>query len=159
MKGSANLFEEFFSEPREMHLLPEGGPPKDHKDLFLFRKEHLDWFTDHGCELVLVDCDAGDFVIWDSRTLHYAAFPEGEEIRTVLYMCYTPRAFGTQEQMELKAKLFNNFRGTTHWPHCNIREAHKLMVDGKLDPMERDEPLEKPERTDLVLKLAGVKAW
>jgi hypothetical protein len=33
------------------------------------------------------------------------------------------------------------------------------MVDGKLDPLERKEPLEKPELTDKLLKLAGVKAY
>ncbi|CZR57791.1 uncharacterized protein PAC_07680 [Phialocephala subalpina] len=159
MKGSAPLFEEFFSEPREMFTPPGGGPPKDFLDLFLFKQEHLDWFRDRGCELIKVDCGPGDFVIWDSRTMHYAAFPEGEEIRTVFYICYTPRAFGEQEQMDLKARLFETYRGTTHWPHCNIRTSEPLMVDGKLDPMERLEPLEKPERTDLILKLAAVKAW
>ena len=33
------------------------------------------------------------------------------------------------------------------------------MVNGKLDPLERDEPLEKPVLTDQVLKLAAVKAY
>jgi len=33
------------------------------------------------------------------------------------------------------------------------------MVDGKLDRLERTEPLEKPELTDQLLKLAGVKAY
>jgi hypothetical protein len=33
------------------------------------------------------------------------------------------------------------------------------MIDGKIDPMERAEPLEKPEMTDKLLKLAGVKAY
>ncbi|KUJ15036.1 phytanoyl-CoA dioxygenase [Mollisia scopiformis] len=160
MEGSAPLFEEFFSEPREMFRPPGGrGPPKDFVDLFLFKQEHLDWFRERGCELMQVDCGPGDFVIWDSRTMHYASFPEGEEIRTVFYICYTPRAFGTQEDMDLKARLFETYRGTTHWPHCNIRASERSMVDGKVDPMERDEPLEKPERTDLVLKLAAVKAW
>jgi len=47
----------------------------------------------------------------------------------------------------------------THWPHCNIREAEMLVVDGKIDPFERTEPLQKPERSDLILKLAAVKAY
>lgn len=33
------------------------------------------------------------------------------------------------------------------------------MIDGKIDPLERDEPLEKPELTDKLLKLAGVKRY
>jgi hypothetical protein len=33
------------------------------------------------------------------------------------------------------------------------------MVKGNLDPVERDEPLEKPVLTDQILKLAAVKAY
>lgn len=134
-------------------------PPEDFLDLFLFKDEHLDWFREKGCELIKVDAGPGDFVIWDSRTMHYASFPEGEQIRTVFYMCYTPASFGKKEDLELKGKLFDTFRGTTHWPHCNIRQAEPLMKDGKPDPMERYEPLERAERTDQILKLAAVKSY
>jgi len=159
MKGSAPLFKEFFSTLREMYR-PEGDtPPEDFVDLFLFKDEHLDWFKSKGCELVKVNAEAGDFVIWDSRTMHYAAFPEGEEIRTVFYICYTPRAWGNEKDMALKAELFRLYEGSNHWPHCNIRRQGKAMIDGKLDPRERDEPLEKPEVNDTILKLAAVKAY
>jgi hypothetical protein len=33
------------------------------------------------------------------------------------------------------------------------------MRDGKVCPKDRNEPFEKPEVTDTVLKLAGVKAY
>lgn len=33
------------------------------------------------------------------------------------------------------------------------------MIDGELDPLERAEPLEKPEMTDKLEKLAGLKPY
>ena len=61
--------------------------------------------------------------------------------------------------MKRKAELFSRWETTTHWPHCNIWGHGKAKVDGVVDPLERDEPLEKPEMTDKLLKLAGVEAY
>lgn len=91
--------------------------------------------------------------------MHYAAHPQGDLIRHVQYICMTPRRFAKDEDVKLKAELFNDFQGTTHWPHCNIRKAGPPLRNGELCPKNRTEPLEKPERTDQILKLAGVTAY
>ena len=91
--------------------------------------------------------------------MHYACFPQGERIRHVQYVCMTPRKFAKAEDLESKADMFKTWQGTTHWPHCNIRKQGPPVRDGKECPLNRHEPLEKPEITDQILKLAAVKAY
>jgi hypothetical protein len=64
--------------------------------------------------------EPGDFVLWDSRTMHYACLPEGDQIRHVQYICMTPRRFATEKALELKKYCFENYMGTTHWPHWYV---------------------------------------
>ncbi|EAT76527.2 hypothetical protein SNOG_16155 [Parastagonospora nodorum SN15] len=160
MKGSAKLFDEFFAEKREQDEHEDKPPPEEEmRDLFIFKEEDVKWFQDRGCVLQKINMEPGDLVLWDSRTMHYAEHPQGDLIRHVQYICMTPRKFAKKEDIELKAKLFNDFQGTTHWPHCNIHKAGPPLRDGKLCPKNRTEPLEKPVITDQVLRLAGAKAY
>ncbi|PYH31928.1 Clavaminate synthase-like protein [Aspergillus neoniger CBS 115656] len=161
MKGSAKLFDEFFAQDRDPYDHEDAPPPEiKYMDLFLFHQRDLKWFEDRGCKLIKVNMDPGDLVLWDSRTMHYACLPEGDQIRHVQYVCMTPRRFATEKALELKKYCFENYMGTTHWPHCNIRPStDKPMRNGKVCPKDRTEPYEKPELTDTVLKLAGVKDY
>ncbi|KAI0163386.1 hypothetical protein BJ166DRAFT_526207 [Pestalotiopsis sp. NC0098] len=161
MKGSSKLFDEFFSQKREAADHEDAPPPElEFMDLFLFSKKDVQWFEDRGCELVKIDMEPGDFVLWDSRTMHYARFPEGEQIRHVQYICMTPRKFAEPDALEAKKYCFENYMGTTHWPHCNVRlTKEKPMRGGEVCPKYRTEPFEKPEINDTILKLAGVKAY
>ncbi|CAG8129126.1 unnamed protein product [Penicillium salamii] len=161
MKGSSKLFDEFFKHKRESFDHEDAPPPEiKYMDLFLFSEKDVNWFKEQGCELIKVNMEPGDFVLWDSRTMHYACLPEGDQIRHVQYICMTPRRFATPEALELKKQCFENFVGTTHWPHCNIRPTtEKPMRNGEVCPKDRSEPFEKPELTDTVLRLAGVKEY
>ncbi|GIZ45512.1 hypothetical protein CKM354_000867500 [Cercospora kikuchii] len=160
MKGSSKLFDQFFSETREQDD-HEDKPPEeaDFKDLFIFKEEDVQWFKDHGCEMIKVNLEPGDMAIWDSRTMHYACFPEGDRIRHVQYICQTPARFAEPEVLKKKAELFKTWQGTTHWPHCNIRETGPPLRNGKECPLNRHEPLEKPEITKRLLQLAAVEAY
>lgn len=91
--------------------------------------------------------------------MHYACFPEGDRIRHVQYICQTPAKFAEPEILKKKAELFKTWQGTTHWPHCNIRETGPPMRNGKECPLNRHEPLEKPEITKRLLQLAAVEAY
>ncbi|KAJ5890761.1 uncharacterized protein N7473_006989 [Penicillium subrubescens] len=161
MKGSAKLFDEFFSQKRESYNHEDAPPPEmEYMDLFLFSDKDVEWFKERGCELIKVNMEPGDFVLWDSRTMHYACLPEGDQIRHVQYICMTPKRFASPEALELKKQCFENYIGTTHWPHCNIRPAkEKPMRGDTVCPKDRSEPFEKPELTDTVLQLAGVKSY
>ncbi|KAK8159714.1 hypothetical protein IWX90DRAFT_390525 [Phyllosticta citrichinensis] len=160
MKGSSKLFNEFFQETRKQ-ADHEDKPPEEEnfKDLFIFSEDDVQWFKDHGCEQVKINMEPGDLVLWDSRTMHHACLPEGNQIRHVQYICMTPKKFAKPEDIEMKVQLFKDWQGTTHWPHCNLRVQGPPLRDGKLDPQNRDRPLEPPEMTDRLLQLAGVKAY
>ncbi|CAG8233886.1 unnamed protein product [Penicillium salamii] len=156
LQGSSELFELFFKEHPPK---PKAADAPGQFDWFGFTLEDVKWFEDRGCKLIKVNAEPGDVIIWDSRTVHYASLPQSETIRTIIYATYTPASLATPEDIALKADIFRRFEGTTHWPHCNIFAQGKAMRDGKICHGERTEPLEKPEMTDQVLKLAGVKPY
>ncbi|KAB8210431.1 Clavaminate synthase-like protein [Aspergillus parasiticus] len=160
MKGSSKLFDTFFTQKREADAHEDAPPPEaNFRDLFLFQEKDVQWYKDNGCELIKTCLEPGDLVLWDSRTMHYACLPEGDVIRSVQYVCMTPRKFANEEDIKLKAQLFHEFEGTTHWPHCNIHRHGPPMRDGVIDPQNRTEPLEKPVLSDRLLQLAGVKDY
>ncbi|KAK7190497.1 hypothetical protein PSPO01_03472 [Paraphaeosphaeria sporulosa] len=129
-------------------------------DWFGFEKDEVTWFEDRGCELVKVCADPGDLILWDSRTIHYNKLPESQNLRAVMYICYTPAAFASEEDRRKKVDYYNSKLGTTHWPHANIfHQEDKHLRLGKPDTYSRDAPFEEAEETELVLKLAGVKAY
>jgi hypothetical protein len=156
MQGSSKLFDRFFSlNPPDRTQ----GIGAKHYDFYPFKEHHVKWYEEQGCNLIKVCAEPGDLILWDSRSMHYAKFPESDEIRTIIYACYTPASHATPEDLKKKAEIFHRWETTTHWPHCNIHGHGKAMVDGKVDPLERDNPLEKPVLTDRLLQLAGVKPY
>lgn len=76
-----------------------------------------------------------------------------------MYICMTPRAMATEEDLKTKSEMFYKWQTTTHWPHINLHQHGQAMRDGKVDPEERDAPLNPPELTPEVLKLAGVMPY
>lgn len=57
-----------------------------------------------------------DPVVWDSRTIHWNASPVGEQTRFVTYVCYCPKSMASEEVLKVKKKVFDERKGTTHWP-------------------------------------------
>ena len=140
MRGSAKLFDEYFSQERESYAHEDAPPPElEYMDLFLFHEKDLEWFAARGCEMIKVNMDPGDLVLWDSRTIHYAKLPEGDTIRHVQYICMTPRAFAEDEALEAKKYCFENYLGTTHWPHWYVwhGETHYFPLPRKCLPRTR----------------------
>jgi len=114
MKGSAKLFEEYFKEQKAKGLEPvEGWAMKDNHH---YKQEELKWFYDRGCEWVKPQMDPGDFIVWDSRSVHYGAAPRSNNKRFAIYICYKPADYLTEEQREVKVAAFNEGYLTTHDP-------------------------------------------
>ncbi|KAM0414586.1 hypothetical protein ACHAPT_013568 [Fusarium lateritium] len=132
-------------------------------DQYLFKQHELDWFAARGLKAHKVCADVGDLILWDSRVIHYGAEPteKSSQIRTIIYAAYTPVWMASPDQLALKRKAFYNYSSTTHWPHDHIvaRSKEALLADGSRDPNDREEPTEKPEMTDILLRLAGVKPY
>lgn len=156
MVGSAPLFEEYF---KDHEIRPRISEDAKHYDLYLFQQDEIDWFKSKGCREIKVEAEPGDLILWDSRTIHHVAKVETEQIRSVIYVCMTPRALASQADLDEKKDIFEKNEATTHWPHCNIWRQGKAQKNGARDPLERDEPLEKAPVTDQILRLAGIKPY
>lgn len=122
MKGSHKLNDEFF-KTHSMEKKKEWGTVPD--DWHGFDDNEVEWFEKRGCELMKVDCKAGDLVVWDSRTVHYNVLPTGKQTRAVICKfidgegsgyrltwsvdaCYTPAALATAEGLAKKKEIFEN---------------------------------------------------
>ncbi|ODV93355.1 hypothetical protein PACTADRAFT_5141 [Pachysolen tannophilus NRRL Y-2460] len=129
------------------------------KDSYIFTSDELKWFLEKGCQEIKVKAEPGDVIVWDSRTVHYGgAQQEGSnQIRSVIYASYSPKDFATEQTLERKKKVFNQWQGTTHWAHDNIvmRDNVPLLANYEIDPEDRSEPRIKPEITQKLLRLAG----
>jgi len=154
--GSHKLVEEFFDTQTDKSTWTE-------RDLHHFDQDQLDWFLEKGIQPLKIEADYGDLILWDSRTIHYGSVPTelSNTIRTVIYAAYTPAKLATPEALKVKAEVFEKFGGTTHWPHDNIVPRYNKATrdDGTVDPKDHSEPFEKPDRSDKLLKLAGVKQY
>lgn len=133
------------------------------KDIRNFNEEEIKWFQNRGLKPTKVLAEAGDLIVWDSRTVHWGGEPtiHSNTIRTVIYASYAPVALANEETLARKKEAFESHRATTHWPHENIvlRDGLVRLPDGTVDPRNRPAPLEVPEYTDRLLQLAGVKAY
>ncbi|ORY18648.1 hypothetical protein BCR34DRAFT_621431 [Clohesyomyces aquaticus] len=125
-----------------------------------FKDEEIEWFKKRGCEETKVCAGPGDLILWDSRQIHYNKVPSSGKVRAVMYICYTPAGFASKAGLETKASYFQQRVGTTHWPHANIfLQEDKDVRLGQPDEYSRDRPAYEPEESDVVLRVAGVKAY
>jgi len=80
-----------------------------------------------GLEPIKVCCGRGDFLLWDSRTIHCnepartaRELPQEGALltprRLVAYVCMTPASRLTPEIRELRVKAYQDGNTTSHWP-------------------------------------------
>ncbi|KAL2070111.1 hypothetical protein VTL71DRAFT_14791 [Oculimacula yallundae] len=154
--GSHLLSDEFFDTQTDRDTWQK-------RDFYTFTKKQLEWFAAKGVKPLKVCAEPGDLIIWDSRTIHYGTEPTeaSDTIRTVIYAAYTPAKWATKEDLEIKTDIFQNFLGTTHWPHENFvkRNAGSMLEDGTRDPKDREQPFELPDMNPTLLKLAGAQPY
>ncbi|PWY94520.1 hypothetical protein BO94DRAFT_563149 [Aspergillus sclerotioniger CBS 115572] len=145
--------DEFFDTQTD----PKGWETKDWRR---FSEDEMKWWAGKGLHAIKVTTEPGDLILWDSRTVHWGGEPteKSNVIRTVIYASYSPARLATEEAIEEKRRVFSVYGATTHWAHDNIflRPLVARRPDGTIDPKDRKEPLEKPDMSDRMLKLAGV---
>ena len=99
----------------------------------------------------LVQMRAGDFVLWDSRTVHCNSpavvpptAPDNRLLRAVVYVCMAPRRLATPETLAQRVLAYNLCKTTSHWPYKNANGFG----------FQRDPPLDfdaaPPERKALI---------
>lgn len=154
--GSHALVEEFFDTMTD-------SKDWEYKDNRYFSEDDMQWFTKRGLAAKKVLAEPGDLIVWDSRTIHWGGEPteKSDVVRTVIYAAYAPASMASDEAIAAKQQVFRNNGATTHWPHDNVkvRDMTARFTDGSVDPRNRSEPLEEAERTDKLLKLAGMKPY
>mmetsp|Transcript_714 Transcript_714/g.2035 ORF Transcript_714/g.2035 Transcript_714/m.2035 type:complete len:498 (+) Transcript_714:243-1736(+) len=102
-----------------------------------------------GC---MVDCQPGDLVLWDSRTVHCNApsqitptaelgCPTDQMLREVVYICMTPRANASRSVLRRRRQAFVAGVTTTHWPH-EIRSTTNPADLDKVSEAEFDAAVE-----------------
>ncbi|WOO78371.1 uncharacterized protein LOC62_02G001919 [Vanrija pseudolonga] len=163
LRGSHKLHEEHFAAIGGFRPDRDAG---ENENGYLYTEEDFQWYKDKGCEEVKVCANAGDFILWDSRTVHWNASPVGTQTRFVTYVCLCPRSFMTSDELTEKRKVFNARKGTTHWPQMNRipveRPNYPLALpkrpDGSDCPAHRTRPFKEPVETTDVLRLVGVRA-
>lgn len=128
MDGTAPLFEQYFSE----HAAPEGGWTK--RDGFDWTDETLQWFKDRGSTWLKPSMDPGDFILWDSRCVHYGAAPEGVRKRMAIYICYKPIEFLSDAQKERKIEAFKRGYMTSHDPTDFVLKEDQMAEWNILHP-------------------------
>jgi ectoine hydroxylase-related dioxygenase (phytanoyl-CoA dioxygenase family) len=79
LQKSHSLNQEFFEQNLKISC-PENW--------FSFQDKQIKWFEKKGCTWKKVSADAGDLILWDSRTIHYNVLPMGDALRAV--MCESP---------------------------------------------------------------------
>jgi len=84
----------------------------------------------------LVQCSAGDLVLWDSRVVHcnspalVRAAEQGEPrlLRLASYVCMTPRAWADETTLAMRHMAVDQLATSTHWPH-RFRVTSCAQVD------------------------------
>ncbi|CAB9500770.1 Phytanoyl-CoA dioxygenase (PhyH) [Seminavis robusta] len=78
-------------------------------------------------QLRFVSAQAGDLILWDSRTIHAnipalekpSMAPSTELLRAVSYVCMTPKHLATPAVLQERRGAFEEGETTGHWPHLS----------------------------------------
>jgi len=126
------------------------------KEWYGFTDAGMKWLKYHGCEWHKVCADAGDLIVWDSRTPHYNVPTKSNVDRLAVYTCYMPVANATQDDLKRKKKAFEDRVGTSHWPNALHAGTNQAKRNGKPDHIVRDRPLHDPVLGERAFKLTGI---
>ena len=153
-KDSARLHKKFFRR------FAEFSKSLGNADRCKLEQEHRDWYFRHGAVELQPAAPPGSLLLWDSRTVHWAARPgHGQtHCRMAIYLCYVPRWKATEKDLQKKRKAFIDRRMTSHWPAKPKLFAKAMRTYGNTELLEKftDRPvLSDAEVTETIRKLAG----
>ncbi|WVQ82428.1 hypothetical protein IAT38_004556 [Cryptococcus sp. DSM 104549] len=163
LKGSHKLHQQYFDSIGGFRAEQDAGVLENG---YNYKEGDAEWYKQMGCEEIKICAGKGDMILWDSRTIHWNASPTGSQTRFVTYVCYCPRTLMSSDELSKKVQVFNDRKGTTHFPYMNRIPAERpgyynalpRRPDGTLDAANRTRPRKEPVETPLVLKAAGVRA-
>ena len=99
----------------------------------------------------ILKVNAGDLVIWDSRTFHQNRYGKSNiEERLVQYLCYLPKNVknNNKNQQNKRLKYFITRRTTSHWPYpLNVNGLQPQTYGDKSKLIDYSN-LSKPDLTE-----------
>jgi len=127
---SISIFNQIFKDRPQL---------KKRDDFIVLSSDKQLWHKDlpaAGLAPIKVCCEPGDFVLWDSRTIHANSpattlrpFPEKGILcprRLVTYVCMTPTSRANEEIRSKRIHCYENGLTTTHWPEeANVPNTRK----------------------------------
>lgn len=146
LSGSVKYFTETFKEFD--HQAPPGG--WDSHDHVRHPDDRVDWLKVKGCEWIKPSLDPGDFIVWDSRTVHYGEAPQKQNHRMAVYVCYKPDEYLSDEARKEKIELFEKGWCTSHDP-CTFIAKRDQDADWNINF-----PYGKPVLTGKAKKAVGL---
>lgn len=69
------------------HVADDQGPYDAHDHIKL-DDEQMAWLEERGCYVEKPCLEPGDFIVWDSRTVHWGAAPEEQNHRMAICESY-----------------------------------------------------------------------
>ncbi|GAA5920176.1 hypothetical protein JCM6882_005455 [Rhodosporidiobolus microsporus] len=157
VKGSHNKMAQMLGKEGGIY---KAEMDKGERNFYSFTASDVKAFEAQGCEVIKVCAPAGSLVLWESRLIHYNCPPTADQWRHVIYTCYAPKSWATEDAVERKKVAFAEWKRTSHWPHQTVvLDRDGRLPNGDRDPFYRTEPINKPVMTDKLLQLAGVKEY
>jgi ectoine hydroxylase-related dioxygenase (phytanoyl-CoA dioxygenase family) len=114
-------------------------------DWILFSDEEKTKYNSVLGNVQKINCKAGDFILWDSRTFHCNTVPTKSVIRACVYICMIPKKNVPDEVLEKRKKALTELRCCSHHPG----EGLKLFPKA---PRFGNTPLKYKELIDIVQK-------
>lgn len=151
---SHKLHKEFFE------AFPKLAKKTGNSDWCKFEEKHRQWYFDHGAVEEQPAAPPGSVILWDSRTVHWAARPSKGQThcRMAVYLCYVPRSHAIRKDLEKKRKAFEDRRMTSHWPAQPRLFPKQPRTYGRLDVLTKftDRPvITNDEVTPKIRQLVG----
>ncbi|GAA5994438.1 phytanoyl-CoA dioxygenase family protein [Rhodotorula paludigena] len=160
LKGSHKLVKRYLDD----HDGYKPGQDWGESNYYTFTEADIEWFHKQpGCTEIKVETEAGDLVLWDSRTIHWNRVPTGDIVRNAVYVCMCPKSMASAELLDKRKEYFEKRLATSHWPApylVGTREAFGAdLRDGKEDHLDHPRPLEEPVVTKRMLQLVGCEPY
>ena len=127
-------------------------------------KRDLEFYMgEKGCELVRVGCPSGHMILWDSRTVHAGARPTCDRDfddlwRCVVFVCMTPAAWTTEEDLKKKKTAFNLVKTSNHYPSRGVSLFNRSanMISSLHEVKKQSKVASSSQK---LKRLAGVNAY
>lgn len=115
-------------------------------------------------EKVKVCCKAGEFIVWNSKLIHYAApidaraNPDPAAHRMCIYVSMLPRKYATAAELRKREEYLRTMRTTSHWACISLRvNGESFQTWGNQQIIDNfATPTDPPVLTARMKRLAGV---